>query len=60
MFTLQTGRKVLFLKKLTILYRGHMLLLILRMKKLLGAFVKKNWEKTNQTEFRVKIIIKNR
>ena len=60
MFTLQTGQKVLFLKKLTILYRGHMLLLILRMKKLLGAFVKKNWEKANQTEFRVKIIIKNR
>ena len=45
MFTLEIGQKVLFLKKLRILYRGHMLFVILRMKKLFGAFVKKNWGK---------------
>ena len=39
---------------------GHMLLVILKAKKLLERFTKKNWRKTNQKEFRVGKVIKRK
>ena len=38
--------------------RGHMLLVILTVKKLLEGFTKRNWRKTNGKEFRVEKVIK--
>ena len=38
-------KKFLQLKKLKILYHGHMLLMILKMKRLLEVFIKKNCRK---------------
>ena len=50
----QIGLKtLLWLKKLKTLFRGHMLLVILKTKKLLQRFTKKGLQKTNQKEFRV-------
>ena len=45
--------KLLLLKMLKILWRGHLLLVTLKAEKLLEHFTKKNCKKTNQTEFRV-------
>ena len=39
---------------------GDMLLVILKAKKLLERFTKKNWRKTNQKEFRVGKVIKRK
>ena len=39
---------------------GHMLLVILKAKKLLERFTKKNWRKTNQKEFRAEKVIKRK
>ena len=39
------SKKFLLLQKLKILFRGHMLLVILKLKKLLKCFVKKNCKK---------------
>ena len=39
------------------LFRGHMLLVILPVNKLLERFIKKNCKNTNQKEFRVENII---
>ena len=39
------------------LFRGHMLLVILPVNKLLERFVKKNCKNTNQKEFRVEKVI---
>ena len=52
--------KFLWLKKLKILFRGHMLLVILKEKKLLESFMKRNCKKTNQEEFRVEKVIKRK
>ena len=46
-------KKFLRLKKLKTLSRGHMLLVILKAKKLLERFTKKYCKKKNQSEFRV-------
>ena len=48
------------LKKLKTLCRGYMLLVILKVKKLLECFTKKNCKKTNQKEFRVEKVIKRK
>ena len=39
-------------------YRGHMLLVILTVNKLLGRFKKKNPQKLNQKNFRVEKVLK--
>ena len=39
------------------LFRGHMLLVILPVNKLLERFIKKNCKNTNQKEFRVEKVI---
>ena len=49
----------LFLEKLKMLFRGHMLLVILKVKKLLEHFPKE-LQKINQEEFRVEKIIKRK
>ena len=41
-------------KKFKVLCHGHILLVILKAKKLLEHFTKKNCKKTNQKEFRIK------
>ena len=41
----QIGLKFLLLQKLKILFRGHMLLVILKVRKLLERFTKKNCKK---------------
>ena len=49
--TLRIGlKKFSWLKNLKTLFRGHMLLVILKVKKLLKPFAKKNCKKTNQKE----------
>ena len=59
--TLQIGpKKILWLKKLKILFLGHMLLMILTGKKLLELFMKKDCKKTNQKEFRIKKVIQRK
>ena len=59
--TLQIGlKKFLRLKKLRTLFRVHMLLVILKEKKLLKRFTKKNCQKANQKEFRIEKIIKRK
>ena len=45
-------KKFLLLKKLKTLCRGHLLLVILKAKKLLERFTKKELQKTNQKEKR--------
>ena len=57
---LSIGRKIpLLLKKLKMLFRGHILLVILTVQKLLARFTKK-LQKTNQIEFRVEKVIKTK
>ena len=46
-YTPNWSKKFLLLKKVKILYSGHMLLMILTVKKLLKRFMKKNCKKTN-------------
>ena len=48
------------LKKLKILFHGHMLLIISMVKKLLKHFMKKNYKKTNQQGFRIEKVIKRK
>ena len=49
--TLRIGlKKFSTLKNLKTLFRGHMLLVIVKVKKLLKRFTKKNCKKTNQKE----------
>ena len=50
-------KKLLLLRKLKILFRRHMLLVILKVKKLLKRFKKHNCKKTNQKEFRNEKVI---
>ena len=58
---LQIGlKKFLLLKKLKIQYHGHMLLMILMVKKLLEHFMKKNCKTTNQKRFRIEKVIKKK
>ena len=58
---LQTGlKKLLWLKKWKVLLHGHMLLLILMLKKLFEHFMKKNCKKKNKKEFRIEKIIKKK
>ena len=52
-------KKLLLLKKLKILCHGHMLLVILKVRKLFECFIKKNCKK-NQKEFRVEKVIKRK
>ena len=57
--TFQTGlKKFLLSQKLKILFRVHMLLVILKVKKLLELFTKKNLQKTSQKEVRIEKVIK--
>ena len=53
-------KKFLLLQKSKILFRGLMLLVILRTKKILERFTKKNCNKTNQKEFTVDKLIKRK
>ena len=53
-------RKFLWLKKLKILCRGHILFVIVKAKKLLERFTKKIYQKTNKKEFKVKKSNKSR
>ena len=46
-------KKFLKLKKLKILFHGHISLMILMVKKSLEHSMKKNCKKTNQEEFRI-------
>ena len=50
----QIGLKFLLLKKLKILFRGHMLSVILKTKKLLERFMKKNCKKQIKKSLEVK------
>ena len=52
-------KNFLLLEKLKMLFRGHMLLVILKVKKLLEHFPKE-LQKINQEEFRVEKIIKRK
>ena len=53
-FTFQIGmERFLWLQKLKVLCRGHMLLVILTEKKFLELFTKKNWKKQIKNSFRV-------
>ena len=47
-------------KKLKILFRGHMVLVTLKAKKLLKHFTQKNYKKAKQNEFRVEKVIKRK
>ena len=51
-------KKFLWLKKLKILFLGHMLLVTLMTKKFIGTFYEKELQKTNQKEFRIEKVIK--
>ena len=56
-------KKIIQLQKLKILFRGHLSLVILELKKLLESFTNKNCkklQKTNQKEFRVEKVIKRK
>ena len=53
-------KKFLWLKKLKILCRGHMLLVILTEKKPLERFTKKNWEKQIKKSLWVEKVIKRK
>ena len=53
-------KKFLLLQKLKILFRGHILLLILKTKKLLERFMKKNCKKQIKKEPRVEKVIKRK
>ena len=53
-------KKFLLLQKIKILFRGHMLLALLKMKKLLERFTKKNCRKNDQKEFRIEKVIKKK
>ena len=58
---LQIGlKKILWLKKLKIMYYGNMLLVVLMVKKFLERFMTKNWKKTNHQEFRTENVIKRK
>ena len=58
---LQIGlKKILWLKKLKIMYHGNMLLVVLMVKKFLERFMTKNWKKTNHQEFRTENVIKRK
>ena len=57
----QIGLKTfLLLQNLRIMFRGHILLGILKAKKLLENFTERNCKKTNQKESRVKKVIKRK
>ena len=59
--TLQISMKKFFwLKKLETLLHGHMLLMILMMKKLLEYFMKKELQETGQQKFRIEKVIKRK
>ena len=51
-------QKLLLLKKLKILRRGHMLLMILE--EIIETFYEKELQKTNQKEFRIEKVIKTK
>ena len=53
-------KKILWLEKLKILDREHILLDTLMVKKLLEHFTKVNWKKINQREFRKDKVIKRK
>ena len=52
--------KFLLLQKLNKLSRRHMFLVILKVKRFLQHFTKKNCQKTNQKEFSVEKVIKRK
>ena len=52
--------KFLWLKKLKMLFRGHILLMIVTKKKLLELFTRKNSEKSNYKKFRIEKVIKRK
>ena len=47
-------------KKLKILYHGHMFLMTLMVKKIIGTFYENKLQATNQQEFRVEKVIKRK
>ena len=50
----------IIITKLKILFRGHLLIVILNMKKLLDCFTKRKCKKINQKEFRVEKVTKRK
>ena len=56
----QIDLKFLWLKKLKTLFPGHMLLVILKEKKLLERFMKTYSKKTNQKQFNIEKVIKRK
>ena len=54
------SQEVLWLRKWKILFRGHILLVIERVKKLLKCFTKKNCQKQIKQSFRVEKVIKRK
>ena len=59
--TYQIGlKKFLLLVKLKILFHGHILLMILMVKKIIGIFYEKELQKTNQNKFRIGKAIKRK
>ena len=59
-YTPNWSEGVLWLKKLKILCRRHMLLMILMGEKFLELFMKKNCKKTNQKKFKIEKVIKRK
>ena len=59
-YTPNWSEEIFLIKKLNILFCGHMLLVILLVKKLLERFMKKICKKTNKTEFKREEIIKRK
>ena len=53
-------KKFLLLVKLKMQFHGHMLLMTSMMKKFIGRFYEKKLQKTNQKEFRIKKVIKEK
>ena len=53
-------KKILLLQKLKVLFRGHMLLVILKAKKLLERFTKKNCKKQIKKNLELKKVIKRK
>ena len=53
-------KKFLLLQKIKKIFHGHILLALLKMKKLLERFTKKNCGKIDQKEFRIEKVIKQK
>ena len=57
---LNRSEEIFVVKKLKVLFRGHMLLVILTVQKLLKRFHEKKFKKKKQTEFRDEKLIERK